>query len=496
MIEFQGFGLPRDVQGTAKVFRRQSQKATRLRRKPSSSGKEKRRFEEALKEFRAPLRSGIEASTDETIRELYTAQLEMSEDPMLIEGVESKIEERRCSVEEALEATLEEFRVMFESVEDPLIRSRFDDVRDLIAQLYDHLQPRQRTEPFPVLEDGTILVADEILPSEALRIDFSKVVGIICAYGNVASHVSIIARAKGIPAIIGVDISKIRNGETIVIHCSGMEGLQFPEGAILLANVGNDNEVEDALKTCATGIGLFRTEFLLMQGDIAPDEASQYDIYCRAARLCKDKPLIIRTIDLGGDKVLPYMPLPSEENPALGLRGIRLALSQPDLFKIQLRALLRAATEGDIRIMLPMISTLEEVRRTKELLQECANALAADGVPYRMPPLGVMIETPAAVFMAEELAGETDFFSIGTNDLVQYVLAADRGNGTVAYLYNSINPAVLKAIRMVVEGARKAKGEDFPVEVCGEAAAHQESIDALWECGIRRFSVSPALLGS
>lgn len=496
MIEFQGFGLHGDVQGTAKVFRRRSEKASALRRKPLDPASEKRRFDKALEGVRAPLCSGLEGSTDETIRALLAAHLEMTEDPMLIESVQNKIEERQCTAEEALDATLEDFRAMFEDIEDPLIRSRLDDVRDLVGQLHEHLYPMRKINFFRDLAEGTILVADEILPSEALGIDFSKVVGIVCAHGNVASHVSIIARAKGIPSVIGADISQIKTGDAIVIHCTGMEELHFPEGAILLANVGNGNEVQDALKTRATGIGLFRTEFLLMQADAVPDEMSQYDVYARAARMCKEKPLIIRTIDIGGDKVLPYMPLPSEENPALGLRGIRLALSQPDLFKIQLRALLRAATEGNIHILLPMITTVEEVRKTKELLQSCAEALASEGIPFRMPPLGVMIETPAAVFMAEELARESDFFSIGTNDLVQYVLAADRGNATVSYLYSSINPAVLKAVRMVVESARKAKGEDFPVEVCGEAASLPESVIALWECGIRRFSVSPALLGS
>ena len=264
----------------------------------------------------------------------------------------------------------------------------------------------------------------------------------------------------------------------------------------MYANVSNAQEVKHALDLGVEGIGLFRTEFLLMQREFVPDEQNQYNVYVQAARLCGNKPLIIRTLDLGGDKVLPYMPLPSEENPALGLRGIRLTLSQPDLFKIQLRALLRASTEGDIRVMLPMVSSLDEVRQTKEMLQCCATDLAAEGVPFRMPKLGVMIETPAAVFLAEELARETDFFSIGTNDLVQYLLAADRGNNAVSYLYSAIHTAVLKAIRMVVEGAHRAKGEDFPIEVCGEAASQRESIAALWECGIRQFSVSPLVLES
>jgi phosphotransferase system enzyme I (PtsI) len=308
--------------------------------------------------------------------------------------------------------------------------------------------------------------------------------------------VCIIARSKGIPAVIGADITAISDGDILEIECSANHGPEYPEGAVVYANVSNAQEVQHALDLGVAGIGLFRTEFLLMQREFVPDEQNQYNVYVQAARLCGNKPLIIRTLDLGGDKVLPYMPLPSEENPALGLRGIRLTLSQPDLFKIQLRALLRASTEGDIRIMLPMVSSLDEVRQTKEMLQCCATDLAAEGVPFRMPKLGVMIETPAAVFLAEELARETDFFSIGTNDLVQYLLAADRGNNAVAYLYSAVHPAVLKAVRMVVEGARRAKGEDFPIEVCGEAASQRESISALWECGIRQFSVSSSLLVS
>ena len=495
MIRLQGIGLPGIVRGKAHVLQSRSDAAGENRQQPLNPEEEKLRFEEALKGVRAPMRSGLEASTDETLRELYAAHLEMTEDPALVEGVLEKIDERHCSAEDALDAVKKELQEMFSSIDDPLIRSRFDDVRDIINQLHEYLHPG-RTLSFSNLSEGTILVADEILPSEAMRIDFSKVVGIVCARGNVTSHVCIIARAKGVPAVIGADITAISDGDILEIECSANHGPEYPEGAVVYANVSNAQEVKHALDLGVAGIGLFRTEFLLMQREFVPDEQNQYNVYVQAARLCGNKPLIIRTLDLGGDKVLPYMPLPSEENPALGLRGIRLTLSQPDLFKIQLRALLRASTEGDIRIMLPMVSSLDEVRQTKEMLQCCATDLAAEGVPFRMPKLGVMIETPAAVFMAEELARETDFFSIGTNDLVQYLLAADRGNNAVSYLYSAIHPAVLKAIRMVVEGAHRAKGEDFTIEVCGEAASQRESIAALWECGIRQFSVSPLVLES
>ena len=495
MIRLQGIGLPGIVRGKAHVLQSRSDAAGENRQQPLNPEEEKLRFEEALKGVRAPMRSGLEASTDETLRELYAAHLEMTEDPALVEGVLEKIDERHCSAEDALDAVKKELQEMFSSIDDPLIRSRFDDVRDIINQLHEYLHPG-RTLSFSNLSEGTILVADEILPSEAMRIDFSKVVGIVCARGNVTSHVCIIARAKGVPAVVGADITAISDGDILEIECSANHGPEYPEGAVVYANVSNAQEVKHALDLGVAGIGLFRTEFLLMQREFVPDEQNQYNVYVQAARLCGNKPLIIRTLDLGGDKVLPYMPLPSEENPALGLRGIRLTLSQPDLFKIQLRALLRASTEGDIRIMLPMVSSLDEVRQTKEMLQCCATDLAAEGVPFRMPKLGVMIETPAAVFMAEELARETDFFSIGTNDLVQYLLAADRGNNAVSYLYSAIHPAVLKAIRMVVEGAHRAKGEDFTIEVCGEAASQRESIAALWECGIRQFSVSPLVLES
>lgn len=495
MIRLQGIGLPGIVRGKAHVVQSRSEAAGETRQQPLNPAEEKRRFEEALKGIRAPMRSGLEASTDETLRELYAAHLEMTEDPVLVEGVLEKIDERHCSAEEALDSVKEELREMFSLIDDPLIRSRFDDVRDIIKQLHEYLHPG-RTLSFSNLSEGTILVADEILPSEVMRIDFSKVAGIVCARGNVTSHVCIIARAKGIPIVIGADITPICEGDILEIACSANLGPDYPEGAVVYANVSNTQEVKHALDLGVAGIGLFRTEFLLMQTKFIPDEQNQYNVFAQAARLCGEKPLIIRTIDLGGDKNLPYMPQLSEDNPALGLRGIRLTLSQPDLFKIQLRALLRASTEGNVRVLLPMISSLEEVRQTKELLQSCATDLAAEGVPFRMPLLGVMIETPAAVFLAEELARETDFFSIGTNDLVQYLLAADRGNNAVAYLYSAVHPAVLKAVRMVVEGARRAKGEDFPIEVCGEAASQRESISALWECGIRQFSVSSSLLVS
>ena len=364
MIRLQGIGLPGIVRGKAHVLQSRPEAAGETRQQPLNPAEEKRRFEEALKGIRAPMRSGLEASTDETLRELYAAHLEMTEDPALVEGVLKKIDERHCSAEEALDSVKEELREMFSLIDDPLIRSRFDDVRDIIKQLHEYLHPG-RTLSFSNLSEGTILVADEILPSEVMRIDFSKVAGIVCARGNVTSHVCIIARAKGIPIVIGADITPICEGDILEIACSANHGPDYPEGAVVYANVSNTQEVKHALDLGVAGIGLFRTEFLLMQTKFIPDEQNQYNVFAQAARLCGEKPLIIRTMDLGGDKNLPYMPLLSEENPALGLRGIRLTLSQPDLFKIQLRALLRASTEGDIRIMLPMVSSLDEVRQRR-----------------------------------------------------------------------------------------------------------------------------------
>ena len=344
MIRLQGIGLPGIVRGKAHVLQSRSDAAGENRQQPLNPEEEKQRFEEALKGVRAPMRSGLEASTDETLRELYAAHLEMTEDPALVEGVLEKIDERHCSAEDALDAVKEELQEMFSSIDDPLIRSRFDDVRDIIKQIHDYLHPLHRPLPLSNLAEGTILVADEILPSEAMRIDFSKVVGIVCARGNVTSHVCIIARSKGIPAVIGADITAISDGDILEIECSANHGPEYPEGAVVYANVSNAQEVQHALiwvRESASSVPNSADA-----AGVCPGRTNQYNVYVQAARLCGNKPLIIRTSDLGGDKVLPYMPLPSEENPALGLWGIRLTPPSRICSKIQLRALLRASTEG------------------------------------------------------------------------------------------------------------------------------------------------------
>ena len=260
----------------------------------------------------------------------------------------------------------------------------------------------------------------------------------------------------------------------------------------ILGNAGNVEDVREAVKAGAEGIGLFRSEFLYMESEVFPDEESQYKAYSEAARICGDRPLTIRTLDIGGDKALSYMPMMKEENPFLGYRAIRISLDMKEQFKAQIRAILRAGAEGNVRMMFPMITTLDEFRSARVLVDECIGELKAEGIPFdRNLMVGMMIETPASVLLAEEFAQMADFFSIGTNDLTQYIMAADRGNARISHLYNPGSEAVTKAIGIVIEAGRKAGIE---VSMCGEYAADPAATELLLSLGLRKFSVSaPAI---
>ena len=261
----------------------------------------------------------------------------------------------------------------------------------------------------------------------------------------------------------------------------------------VLANVGSVEEVERAIESGADGIGLFRSEFLYMQGSVEPTEEEQYEVYSAAARACKGKPLTIRTLDIGGDKAVPYMGFPKEENPFLGWRAIRVSLELRDMFSRQLRAILRAAVHGDIRVMFPMIVEQEELHEAKRILEQCKAELAQQGIAYNSDvKVGVMIETPAAVFVADDLAKNCDFFSIGTNDLVQYIMAADRANAKVAHLYNPYSAAVMSAIKMTIAAAQ---GAGIECSMCGELASDSNATELLLGASLRKFSVNIGAIG-
>ena len=457
--------------------------------------------------------------------EIFAAHLELAADPMLMENVAEKIAEGMTAAD-AVHAASGELAALFAQIDDEYLRARADDVRDVCRRILRQLVPSE-TDPFAAIPDGSILAADELAPSDTARIDFSRVRGVVTRCGSATSHLAILARNRNLPAVVGLgdDFDRLDDGTIVVLDGSAGELLIAPDehtaaeyrrrmeeaearsaaadayasqpvttrdGRVLavLANAGSVDEVERAIRSGADGIGLFRSEFLYMQRqDGFPDEQVQTAAYARAAELCGGRPLVIRTLDIGGDKSLPYYRFPEEENPFLGCLAIRVSLELRDMFRTQLRAILRASARGGVRVMFPMIVSLAELRDALALLEECKEELRRQEVPFDdRIPVGVMIETPAAVFMADELAAEVDFFSIGTNDLTQYVLAVDRGNRRIAAMYDTLHPAVVRAMRLTVDAAHRHGCE---VGICGEFAGCAAHAELLVGLGFDELSVAP-----
>lgn len=452
---------------------------------------------------------------------IFAAHLDMAEDPTLIDGVEEKISQGK-SAQWALEEQMEETCGLLESLEDAYLRERAADVRDVCRRMMAFLKGLEE-DPFSGIREKVILFAEELNPSDTAKMDFRYIKGMVTARGGSTSHVAILARSLEIPALLGVEgiLEQVQAGEEAILD--GQEGVLFlsPDALTrrvyaekreaeeelkqklkemnrlpavttdgrevhLFANVGSLKDIELAKKHGADGVGLFRSEFLYMESSRFPTEQEQFEIYKKAAEIMK-KPVTIRTLDIGGDKALPYYQFEKEENPFLGWRAIRFCLDMRDVFKTQLKALLRAAAYGDIRIMYPMIVSVEEFRKANELLEECKEELRERGVLFRESiATGIMVETPAAVLMAEELAKEVDFFSIGTNDLTQYILAADRGNQKLTKLYSPFHPSVLRAVARVIEAGHR---EGKEVGMCGEFAGDERAVPLLVGLGLDEFSM-------
>ena len=452
---------------------------------------------------------------------IFAAHLDMAEDPTLIDGVEEKISQGK-SAQWALEEQMEETCGLLESLEDAYLRERAADVRDVCRRMMAFLKGLEE-DPFSGIREKVILFAEELNPSDTAKMDFRYIKGMVTARGGSTSHVAILARSLEIPALLGVEgiLEQVQAGEEAILD--GQEGVLFlsPDDLTrrvyaekreaeeelkqklkemnrlpavttdgrevhLFANVGSLKDIELAKKHGADGVGLFRSEFLYMESSRFPTEQEQFEIYKKAAEIMK-KPVTIRTLDIGGDKALPYYQFEKEENPFLGWRAIRFCLDMRDVFKTQLKALLRAAAYGDIRIMYPMIVSVEEFRKANELLEECKEELRERGVLFRESiATGIMVETPAAVLMAEELAKEVDFFSIGTNDLTQYILAADRGNQKLTKLYSPFHPSVLRAVERVIEAGHR---EGKEVGMCGEFAGDERAVPLLVGLGLDEFSM-------
>ena len=447
--------------------------------------------------------------------DIFSAHLEILDDPVLSDAIEEHIAGGENPLD-AVASACDDIVSMFSSIDDEYLRSRVDDVKDVCRNLESRLAGNSSASLD--IPDGAVVVADEIFPSDTSRMDLSKVSAFVTRKGSITSHVCIIAGTKGIPVALGVDVDKIVEGDYLIVdgdagevavNPSEDELSKFTKSRIMndreveiipepveyqghivnvYGNAGCVEDVEKAMEAGADGIGLFRTEFVFMRSEKFPTEDEQFGIYRDAALLCGDKPITIRTMDIGGDKALPYLDMEPEDNPFLGVRGIRLCLANPDLFKIQLRAILRAGLYGTVRILVPMVTTSAEIDRVREIIEECKAELSAEGKEFDSTiPLGAMVETPASVFAGGSIAKKVDFFSIGTNDLTQFIMAADRGNSGVSMFYNHRDIAVKNALTVVVANAHKA---GIKAGICGEAASDPEFAEFLLEIGIDSLSIS------
>lgn len=455
--------------------------------------------------------------------EILEGHLVMLEDPFMIGQMKENINSE-MTAEKAVDTVCSMFYQIFYVAEDELTRQRATDINDIKSSLLKILLKTEETDISNVGK-GTVLVATDFTPSMTSKINKENVEAIIAEAGDVTSHSAIIARAMGIPCILGVKNAQntFENDDFVIVDAvkgeivrdaddecvksysilkdeEQKERLSLKEyinkktitkngvQKSVYANIANADDVHSAVVNGAEGIGLFRTEFLYMDRSEAPSEEEQFEAYSTVAKAMGGREVIIRTLDVGGDKHIEYLQIEKEDNPFMGLRAIRYSLKNTDLFKVQLKALLRAACYGNIKIMFPLVCTVDEVVSAKKLLDECKNELEKDGIKYKKDiEVGVMIETPSAVMVSDELAKIVDFFSIGTNDLTGYIMVADRGNKEVAYLYNEYNTAVLKSIEMTIKNAKKA---GIPVGMCGEAACNEKMISKLLEWGLDEFSVS------
>ncbi|WP_346909918.1 phosphoenolpyruvate--protein phosphotransferase [Faecalicatena orotica] len=460
--------------------------------------------------------------------EIFGAHLMMAQDYTLESSVVERIQECRINAQLALSQVTGELREQFKEMENEYMRERASDIQDIEHQYLAAMQGRFKDADadWGKIEAPVILAAADLLPSDTAKLDPRQLLGMLTQEGGITSHVSIMAKGWGIPALVGVKtlMDNITEGDLICMDAGRGELVISPTEEVLqnfrarkreaeekerqleelkdlpartldghrvtlCANVGNAEDVAAAMLHQAEGVGLFRSEFLYMENTHFPTEEEQFEVY-KTAVCNSPAELTIRTLDIGGDKALKYFDFGEEENPFLGWRAIRISLDLTDIFKTQLRAILRAGAYGKIRVMFPMIVSVEEFRQAKSLLSECAQELDRQGIPYDSGmKAGMMIETPASVMMAGELAEVADFFSIGTNDLTQYLLAVDRGNPKISEMYNSYHPAVLRAVWHVIQSGH---ARQIKVGMCGEFASDPRAIPLLVGMGLDEFSMSPA----
>lgn len=489
---------------------------------------EKERFKKAVEksiEDTQALAADMAERIGEKEAEILNGHLMLLQDPMMTMEIEGKIDSEKLCSEAAIEDVCTMYADMFASMDDELMQQRAADMRDIKTRMQKVLLGVKSVD-VSALPKGSVLVAEDLTPSVTAGINPENVTGIVTELGGRTSHSAILARALEIPAVVAAAgiLSQAADGDEIILDGESGEIFVKPEESVkaeyeakrasylaekeelkkyigretitkdgvkieVAANIGRPEDVDRVLSYDAEGIGLFHTEFLFMDRTSMPTEEEQFEAYRKVAVAMNGKPVIIRTLDIGGDKEIPYMGLKKDENPFLGYRAIRFCLDRKDdIYRPQLRALLRASAFGAIKIMVPMVTCVEEYREAKALIHEIMDELEQEGIPYNKDiQVGIMVETAAASLMADVFAREVDFFSIGTNDLTQYTMSVDRGNDKVSYLYSTFNPAVLRSIRHIIECGRK---EGIMVGMCGEAASDPLMIPLLVAFGLNEFSMS------
>ncbi|MEI3435810.1 MAG: phosphoenolpyruvate--protein phosphotransferase [Clostridia bacterium] len=484
---------------------------------------EKQKIYDAVKEVESEIEKLIK-NIDGTEKEIMQAYLMILQDPSLIQETIKIIEQEKCNSAYAVEKGLNQIIKTFEEMDEPYMAARSRDIEDMKKRILAKLLKIEEID-LSKLPENTILVAKELSTSDTAKMNLKNISGIITEIGGVNSHMAIIARTNEIPAIVGIKhiFENIKENDFIALNGATGEIFLNPtqekieeltknqenikqekqelekyknEKAItkdghqveLLANIGGPQDIQIVIDNTAEGIGLLRSEFLYMDAKDFPSEEEQFEAYKKIAESLEKKRLVIRTLDIGGDKDLKYMKLPKEENPFLGYRAIRIYLDNVDLFKVQLRAILRASSYGNVAIMLPMISSIEELRKSKEIIEEVKQELKTKNIKFNENiEVGIMVEIPSSAVMADEFAKECDFFSIGTNDLIQYTIAVERGNEKLANLYSHFNPAVIRLIKSAIDGAHK---NGILCGMCGEAAGDVKFIPLLVGLGLDEFSMN------